>query len=92
MTNLASTAGFEPFASDPARTPTLDAIEGRLTGLGGLPFGETILMWWNFVARTPVEIAGAREDWMAGHRFGEVSAYPGRRLDAPPFTARAGAI
>lgn len=30
--------------------------------LGGAPFEETILMWWNFVARTPEEIAEARAD------------------------------
>ena len=56
--------------------------------LGGAPFGETILMWWNFVARTAEEIVAAREDWEAGRRFGEVRAYKGRRLQAPPFVAR----
>jgi redox-sensitive bicupin YhaK (pirin superfamily) len=56
--------------------------------LGGTPFGETILMWWNFVARSSDEIVAAREDWEAGRRFGEVSAYPGPRLPAPPFLAR----
>lgn len=56
--------------------------------LGGAPFGETILMWWNFVARTTEEIVTAREDWEAGRRFGDVAAYRGRRLDAPPFVAR----
>ncbi len=57
----------------------------RLLLLGGAPFGETVLMWWNFVARTAEEIEAAREDWQAGRRFGEVRAYGGRRLDAPPF-------
>ena len=56
--------------------------------LGGLPFRETILMWWNFVARTPDEIREAREDWQAGRRFGEVAAYAGARLDAPALVAR----
>jgi hypothetical protein len=42
-------------------------------------------MWWNFVARTTEEIMAAREDWRAGRRFGEVRAYGGPRLDAPPF-------
>lgn len=58
--------------------------------LGGAPFGETILMWWNFVARTTDEIIAAREDWEAGRRFGEVSAYAGPRLAAPPLVARPG--
>ena len=56
--------------------------------LGGAPFGEAILMWWNFVARTTDEIVAAREDWQAGRRFGEVEAYGGARLEAPPFVAR----
>jgi redox-sensitive bicupin YhaK (pirin superfamily) len=56
--------------------------------LGGAPFGETILMWWNFVARTTDEIVEAREDWEAGRRFGAVGAYDGSRLPAPPFVAR----
>jgi redox-sensitive bicupin YhaK (pirin superfamily) len=56
--------------------------------IGGAPFGETVLMWWNFVARTSDELRAAREDWEAGRRFGEVAAYRGARLPAPPFLAR----
>jgi hypothetical protein len=56
--------------------------------LGGAPFGETILMWWNFVARTSEEIAEARADWEAGRRFGEVRSYAGPRIEAPPLVAR----
>ena len=59
---------------------------GRLLLIGGPPFPETILMWWNFVARTPEEIAQAREDWEAQRRFGEVKAYAGSRLRAPTLT------
>jgi hypothetical protein len=40
------------------------------------------------VARTTDEIVAAREDWEAGRRFGEVAAYDGPRLSAPPFVAR----
>jgi quercetin 2,3-dioxygenase len=60
----------------------------RVLLLGGAPFGETILMWWNFVGRTSEEIVAAREDWQAGRRFGDVRAYTGPRLEAPPFIAR----
>ncbi len=56
---------------------------GRVLLIGGPPFPETILMWWNFVARTPEEIAQARADWEAQRRFGEVKAYRGPRLSAP---------
>ena len=58
----------------------------RFFVLGGAPFGERLVMWWNFVARTGEEIAQAREDWVAG-RFGEVHGYPGEPLAAPPLPA-----
>jgi redox-sensitive bicupin YhaK (pirin superfamily) len=57
----------------------------RLLLIGGLPFTETILMWWNFVARTPEEIAEARTAWEERQGFGEVKAYQGPRLSAPPL-------
>lgn len=55
----------------------------RVLLVGGAPFGEPILMWWNFVARTPEEIRAAREDWESHRRFGDVTAYQGPRLAAP---------
>ena len=55
----------------------------RLLLIGGPPFPEQILMWWNFVARTQEEIVQARADWEEGSRFGEVAAYIGPRLSAP---------
>ncbi|WP_165988770.1 pirin family protein [Streptomyces sp. YIM 98790] len=51
--------------------------------LGGVPFEERLVMWWNFVARTAEEIADARRAWTAGERFGEVRGYAGERLAAP---------
>jgi len=63
---------------------TLASRDGaRVLLVGGEPFPETILMWWNFVARTPEEIRAARDDWEAHRRFGDVSAYNGPRLAAP---------
>jgi redox-sensitive bicupin YhaK (pirin superfamily) len=55
----------------------------RLLLIGGPPFPEPILMWWNFVARTQDEISQARADWQDRRRFGDVAAYQGPRLDAP---------
>jgi redox-sensitive bicupin YhaK (pirin superfamily) len=55
----------------------------RLLLIGGPPFPEKVLMWWNFVARTPDEIATARADWQEHRRFGDVIGYSGPRLDAP---------
>jgi redox-sensitive bicupin YhaK (pirin superfamily) len=37
----------------------------RVLVLGGTPFGESIVMWWNFVGRTHEEVVGYREDWQA---------------------------
>ena len=56
---------------------------GRVLLVGGPPFSEQILMWWNFVARTRDEIAQARTDWEQHRRFGEVTGYPGPRMEAP---------
>jgi quercetin 2,3-dioxygenase len=57
----------------------------RLFLLGGEPLGETLLMWWNFVGRTPADIADAARDWARGERFGAVHGYRGAPLPAPPL-------
>jgi len=64
--------------------PTDDTARAIL--LGGKPFGEQIVMWWNFVGRDHDEIAGFREEWQAeSERFGRVEGYRGAvsRLPAP---------
>lgn len=55
----------------------------RLLLIGGEPFGEEILLWWNFVARRPEEIEQAGRDWNEGRHFGEVAGSPSARLTAP---------
>jgi redox-sensitive bicupin YhaK (pirin superfamily) len=55
----------------------------RLLLLGGAPFDERIVMWWNFVARSAEEIAAAREEWMSGSAFADVVGFGGYRLPAP---------
>ncbi|XVV07096.1 pirin family protein [Actinosynnema sp. CA-248983] len=58
----------------------------RAVLLGGTPFGEEIVMWWNFVARTHEEIETFRAEWQAeSPRFGQVPDYKGNRLPAPPL-------
>jgi quercetin 2,3-dioxygenase len=62
----------------------------RVVLLGGAPFTEPILMWWNFIGRTHEEIAGFREEWESGsERFGRVEGYRGAvaRVPAPPMPA-----
>ncbi|MER6464761.1 pirin family protein [Streptomyces sp. NPDC001288] len=51
--------------------------------LGGEPFEEELIMWWNFIARSQDEIVQAREDWEKSTRFGEVKGYDGAPLRAP---------
>ena len=47
--------------------------------LGGEPFPEPIVMWWNFVGRSRAELAEAREQWESGaDRFGRVATGLGR--------------
>jgi quercetin 2,3-dioxygenase len=56
--------------------------------LGGQPFTEELLMWWNFVGRTHDEIVEYRAQWQArSKRFGDVTGYHGdpQRLPAPPL-------
>ncbi|EIV94286.1 pirin family protein [Frankia sp. QA3] len=62
----------------------LRAGEGaRVLLLGGEPFADRLVMWWNFVARSRAEIDVARADWQAGaDRFGAV-ATNARRIPAP---------
>ncbi|WP_329042361.1 pirin family protein [Streptomyces sp. NBC_00178] len=56
----------------------------RAVLLGGTPFGEEIVMWWNFVGRSHQDIVEARLDWeAASDRFGRVDGYPGARIPAP---------
>jgi redox-sensitive bicupin YhaK (pirin superfamily) len=55
----------------------------RLVLLGGPPFGEEIVMWWNFICRSYEEIVQARDAWVSGDRFGSVEGYDGDPLPAP---------
>jgi quercetin 2,3-dioxygenase len=55
----------------------------RLLLIGGRPFGEEVLLWWNFVARTVEEMETATRDWQDGGRFGKVHGARGAPLVAP---------
>jgi quercetin 2,3-dioxygenase len=62
------------------------AEPARVLVLGGPPFGEQLIMWWNFVGRTHDEIVRYRQMWQdEDARFGAVTGYPGGRLPAPPL-------
>jgi len=60
----------------------------RLMLLGGEPFAERIVMWWNFVGRDHDEIVAARQAWedrAGGGPFGTVRGYDGPDIPAPPM-------
>ena len=54
----------------------------RLWLIGGAPFAEPILMWWNFVARRFEEIVEARQRWESGG-FAPVLGSPDPPISAP---------
>lgn len=60
-------------------------VAARVLVIGGEPFAEDVLLWWNFVARSAEEIEQASADWNAGRHFGEVPGSPLARLAAPPL-------
>ena len=59
--------------------------------LGGAPFEEQLVMWWNFVARRHEEIVEQRAAWNGTgvddvpERFGKVADIGSPRLLAPPL-------
>ncbi|MGQ4732897.1 MULTISPECIES: pirin family protein [Streptomyces] len=55
--------------------------------LGGEPFEEELVMFWNWIGRSQKEIEQARQDWMEGIRFGEVKGYDGPPIPAPELPA-----
>ena len=40
-------------------------VDARLLLLGGPPFGEAFVMWWNFVGRSHEEVVAFRDAWQA---------------------------
>jgi quercetin 2,3-dioxygenase len=84
--------GYQGPGSGEIRLSNVGDQPARVVLLGGAPFTEELLMWWNFVGRTHDEIVGYRQLWEnADARFGAVEGYRGSvsRLPAPPLpTAR----
>lgn len=64
--------------------------DARMLVLGGPPFDEAIVMWWNFVGRTHEEIVAYRAEWMAqldggGYTDGRFGIPVGNQM--PPIPA-----
>ena len=82
--------GVAPVGAD---TLVVEAGDEPLRALliGGVPLGERIVMWWNFVGRSHDEVVAFREQWQheviagadAAGRFGGIPEYPGSPLPAP---------
>jgi redox-sensitive bicupin YhaK (pirin superfamily) len=73
-----ATLGYTGIGSERLRIHNRGETPARLILIGGEPFGEEIVMWWNFIGRDSDEIARFREEWQAeGDRFGRVEGYVG---------------
>jgi quercetin 2,3-dioxygenase len=80
--------GYQSPGSSALRLRNVGDRPARVVLLGGTPFTEELLMWWNFVARSHDEIVHYRQLWQdADERFGAVAGYQGpvTRLSAPPL-------
>ncbi len=58
----------------------------KILVIGGEPFQEEILIWWNFVARTEAELTAAVAAWNDHTQFGEVKGYVGEWATAPELS------
>ncbi len=67
------------------------AEDARVLVLGGAPFGERIVMWWNFIGREHEEVLDYRAAWQAllahgdDRRFALPEHDPLEALPAPPL-------
>ncbi|MFF4397486.1 pirin family protein [Streptomyces sp. NPDC001480] len=76
--------GYVPCGAEDLTVENESDGPARVILLGGPPFEEAIVMWWNFIGRGHEDIVRARADWEASSdRFGAVEGFPGGRLPAP---------
>jgi redox-sensitive bicupin YhaK (pirin superfamily) len=80
--------GYQGAGNSSLRLHNVGDRPARVLLLGGTPFTEQLVMWWNFVGRSHDDIVGYRQLWEdADARFGAVHGYQGSvtRLPAPPL-------
>jgi quercetin 2,3-dioxygenase len=59
---------------------------GRVIMLGGEPFAEDIVMWWNFIGRSHQKIVEFRSAWEGrDRRFPPIVSRAERVMEAPPL-------
>lgn len=81
---LPGALGYLGAGRDELRVDTVEP--SRLMVLGGLPFAERIVMWWNFVARSTDELDAAYRAWLNDdERFGTVASELGRIAAPAPY-------
>jgi quercetin 2,3-dioxygenase len=84
----AADLGYQRPGSRALRLRNPSDLSARVVLLGGSPFAEELVMWWNFVGRSHDDIVSYRQLWEdADERFGAVRGYQGSvtRLPAPPL-------
>src|SRR5437867_10402407 len=74
MSNLLPAAAAEPCVSEPTAAPTLEALPGRLTDLGGLPIRRLL-------PRSRRRLVGP---WCFLDSYGPVTFSVGKPMDVPP--------
>lgn len=80
---------FHPAGPELLTVEGSESEETRILLLGGAPFGEQIVMWWNFIGRSHDEVVGFRQDWQqeretdGGARFGTFPDEWASTLPAP---------
>lgn len=58
----------------------------RMLLIGGEPFTEQVVMWWNFLGRDHQEILRFAEEWnQQGERFGKTLGYVAHNSDGPSW-------
>lgn len=76
--------GYQPPGSTSVQLRNAGDRAARVLLLGGAPFTEQLVMWWNFIGRSHAEIVSSRQLWQAGdERFGAVRGYQGSRSRLP---------
>jgi redox-sensitive bicupin YhaK (pirin superfamily) len=74
------------YVSDGASKVEIETGEtaAKIIYLGGQPFTEPLVMWWNFIARSHDEIVQMRSEWEANSsRFGNVAGELSSKIPAP---------
>ncbi len=84
-----SVLGVRDAGLDHLRLTNPTDAPARVMLLGGEPFDEGVVMWWNFIGRSHEDIVALRKEWndAPDDRFGRVAGYRGatQRLAAPPL-------